>query len=180
MPSDKDLLIRFEEFKLALDLAEKEADRFWARNNVLLLVQAALIAFYDSINNIGNSYGLLVTAQGFFLSLIWIGVLIKGKNYISRWDVATRDMESKLMKDFPGKLQGLIKLNDKGRKKDVVHPIKLLNKSTTTLITYFVYSLMLFWGGLFIVVVSPLLADLWSNIILPSLRQLNEICQQIV
>ena len=177
MSSKKELL--FEEYKLAIELAEKEADRFWMRNNVLLLVQAALIAFFDSVKSVGSIYGALVAAQGFFLALIWIGVLVKGKNYISRWDNVSRNIERKMVKTYSGELLGLRQLSDKVKEKDTLHPIKFLNKSTTVLIKYVIYSLLFFWGVLFIVDVAPILINIVVTKMLPYIQQICNLCLPI-
>ena len=158
--SPEQLPLNFEEYKLALDLIEKESERFWTRNNVFLIIQGALIAFYNSVFSTGNFYGLIVAAQGFFLAVIWIGVLIKGKNYVDRWDITARDIEKRLLDTYPNTLLGLKRLNDRAKSNERQHFIQLLNKSTTLLIRYVIYSFMLFWSALFISLLISMIQNL--------------------
>ena len=138
----------FENYNKALDLLENESDRFWARNNVFLLVQGAMIAFYAKAN-LGNLFSLLVSIEGFFLALIWIGVLVKGAQYVARWDNVVREIEIKLEAES-NEFVGLKKLNDMSKSNERPLFVKFFNKRTTLLIRYFIYSLVVFWFLIFI------------------------------
>ena len=133
-----------EEYIAALDLVERESDRFWARNNVFLLVQGAMIAFYSKANT-GLTFGMLVSAEGFFLALIWIGVLRKGAHYVSRWDKVAREIERRLEERNGSDFIGLKRLNDLAKAEESPAQVRFLNRRTTILIRYFIVSLLIFW-----------------------------------
>ena len=158
---------RYENYIKALDLLENESDRFWARNNVFLLVQGAMIAFYSKAN-MGSLFSVLVSIEGLFLALIWIVVLVKGAKYVGRWDTVVREIESKLVAESD-EFFGLKGLNDISKAQEKPFFIKFLNKRTTLLIRYFIVSLVFFWFIIFVTNLSKtenirkLVSCLFSN-----------------
>ena len=158
---------RYENYIKAMELLENESDRFWARNNVFLLVQGAMIAFYSKAN-MGSLFSALISIEGLFLALIWIGVLVKGAKYVGRWDDVVREIESKLVAESDSFI-GLKKLNDISKAQEKPFILKFLNKRTTLLIRYFIVSLVFFWLIIFITnlskseSISKLLSCLISN-----------------
>jgi len=137
----------FEQYKTALELLEKESDRFWTRNNILLLVQGAFISFYASTIKSNSIYSLLLASQGIILAFIWIGILMKGAQYVERWDKCVRELEKMILATGNLEFQGLKRLNDIAKRAEVKpkFPLSLLNKRTTVLIRYLIISLSIFW-----------------------------------
>lgn len=133
----------YDNYTKAIELLENESDRFWARNNAFLLVQGAMIAFYSKAT-MGSLFSLLLSIEGLFLALIWIGVLVKGAKYVGRWDKVVREIENKLISKSD-EFVGLKKLNDKAKSLESPFVVNFLNKRTTLLIVYFIYSSVLFW-----------------------------------
>ena len=134
----------YSQYLKALELLERESDRFWMRNNVFLLVQGAMIAFYSKAPP-DALFNLLVSIEGLFLAALWIGVLTQGANYVRRWDDVVRELEARLEALFGDKFVGLKRLNDIAKSREKPGNIRLLDKRTTVLIRYFIISLLIFW-----------------------------------
>lgn len=155
-----------EQYRLAIELLENESDRFWARNNIFLLIQAAFISLYASIIKDTEFYSVLLALQGFIIAFIWLGVLRKGATYVSRWDKVVRNIEMKMLSDKRRiSFLGLKKLNDsvKNKENSPIWPISIVNKRTTLLITYFIYSLLLFWIVIILVSTARILFEVFNS-----------------
>lgn len=143
---------QFEQYKLALELLEKESDRFWSRNNVFLLIQAALISLYGAImDDKSLLFNLLISMQAWFLAFTWLCVLIKGATYVARWDKVVRDIESAIEKttsDSEVPVYALKKMNDRARVDEYMPPrmFRFSVHRTTKQIRYAIVSILIFWG----------------------------------
>lgn len=81
-----------EEYRIAIELSEKESDRYWSRSNIILLVQGALATIVSTqVDHLIRT--LLICLLGIYVSLLWLGVLYKGKLYVSRWAAAAKRVE---------------------------------------------------------------------------------------
>ncbi len=141
-----------EEYKLAIDRQEVESTRYWSRSNIMLLVQGVMITFYSGIYRQNMLLATLLSVEGLFLSVVWIAMLAKGKQYVSRWDEVIKDMEAKSKRiEFPlCKSYGDAKRSERKRK------LFLSAWSTTTLMEIAVASTALFWAVVIALsIVSP-------------------------
>lgn len=142
----------FDQYKLAMDLLEKESDRFWARNNVFLLTQAALVSFYASMANSGVFFfKLLLASQALFLAMIWMGVLLRGASYVERWDHVVRVLERQMGRSLHPEVNNFLALkalNDQAKSLELPRPrlIPFLRQRTTKQIRYGIHSLLCFWA----------------------------------
>ncbi|MEL6643317.1 MAG: hypothetical protein AAFQ79_05225 [Pseudomonadota bacterium] len=133
-----------DEYKIAIDRQEKESDRFWARSNIMLLVQGALISFYIGLQGKDSLFGIITVLEGILLAVIWLGVLAKGKSYVSRWDAVIRSIEDSSIKT--GDLQyPLADLYREAKVDETSSLVPLSRKSTTKLMQYAVLSILVFW-----------------------------------
>jgi hypothetical protein len=73
-----------EEYRLAIELGERESDRYWGRSNIMLLVQGALATVLSTQTH-DVPIAVTIGALGIFLSFLWLGILHKGKLYVARW-----------------------------------------------------------------------------------------------
>lgn len=138
-----------EEYKLAIERQEQESSRYWSRSNIMLIVQAALISFFVNIYNVKPVFGLITATEGFFLSLIWLGVINRGKKYINRWDYVIkqieeceRESESSCIKFPINTIYSNAKIQERN-----IWPFP--KSSTTHLMKYAVISTLLFWFATF-------------------------------
>ena len=133
-----------EEYKIAIDRQEKESDRFWARSNIMLLVQGALISFYIGLKGKDNIFGTFTALEGMFLAIIWLAVLVKGKSYVSRWDHVIKAIEdsnnNQAQIQYP-----LNRIYGQAKDSEHINLKWLWGKSSTKLMQYAVVSILIFW-----------------------------------
>ena len=133
-----------DEYKIAIERQEKESDRFWARSNIMLLVQGALISFYISLQGKDSLFGVITVLEGVLLAVIWLAVLAKGKTYVSRWDEVINGIEEEAIvsRELQFPLASLYRNVKEG---EASSAIPFSRKSTTKLMQYAVISILVFW-----------------------------------
>lgn len=137
-----------DEYRLALELQEKESDRYWSRSNVLLLVHGALISFYISVARNNSWYTLAVAVEGVFLGIIWLGILFKGKRYVSRWGYAAAEVERITKAKDPSlanRNHPILEYYEAAKRAEPASRLFIYRRNTTTLMRYAVYSIITFW-----------------------------------
>ena len=85
-----------EIWKAALEAWDKEADRFWTRNNVFLMLCTALIAILIAVN-LEVIIRLAVSVLAMLFSYIWLKVNRRGKYYLDRWKKVIIPIEKKFL-----------------------------------------------------------------------------------
>jgi hypothetical protein len=153
-----------EEYRLAIERQEQESDRYWTRSNVLLLVQGALISFYTNIDDKRTLFAIAVALQGLFLAVVWLGVIKKGKSYVSRWDsVIAHIEECEGSKGSESRLSyPLNELNWVAKRQEKTERLPLYRQSTTTLMKYAIASVAMFWSLMIV------LALIGSDVLAPA------------
>ena len=141
-----------EEYKLATDLLEKEADRYWNRSNIMLLIQGGLLALYGGVFGKGLLIEIAVCLQGLIFAVLWFGIVHKGGLYVNRWDRVVMDIEVKLKQKFQTEFFAIRHMNDAGKSYE--------NRSgfirwgrTTSMMKMTIVTIVVFW--LFIGLSSP-------------------------
>ena len=76
---------------------DREADRFWVRNNLLLLVNGALLSIAATAD-VPRGLRLVLCGFGVYFSLHWVLINAKGGHYVSRWRPAIEAYEASLSK----------------------------------------------------------------------------------
>jgi len=81
-----------EKWKTLMEAWDNEADRFWARNNIFLImigsILTVIVAFSD--NYLIN---VCISLFGIVFVMIWIRVNRIGKFYLDRWKVILKEFE---------------------------------------------------------------------------------------
>lgn len=83
-----------EKWKTAMEMWDKEADRFWARNNIFLLLAGALTVLLTAAS-LSSAIRSLVSVLGVLFTYIWMRVNQRGKFYLDRWKPIIEDLEEK-------------------------------------------------------------------------------------
>jgi hypothetical protein len=76
---------------------DNEADRFWMRNNILLVLNGALFGFATT-SNIAWQLRIFGCLLGIYVSLCWILLNAKGSYYVYRWRPAIEAIEVEIGK----------------------------------------------------------------------------------
>jgi hypothetical protein len=71
---------------------DREADRFWVRNNLLLLVNGALLSV-AATTDAPRGLQLILCGFGFYFSVHWLLINGKGAYYVGRWRPAIETYE---------------------------------------------------------------------------------------
>lgn len=74
-----------ELWRAVANLRESESDRFWSRNNVLLVVNGGLLVLLARVD-LDVILGMLTAFLGLVLASIWLRVNRVGKQYVDRWE----------------------------------------------------------------------------------------------
>ncbi len=112
----------------------------------MLLVQGALISFYTAASAKHSWYALLVATEGFFLAMIWYGILIKGKHYVARWGSVSAAIELADRQSTAPTIQHyLFQLNDAAHLVERESSFPLYRRSSTSLMRLAIASVMIFW-----------------------------------
>ncbi|MFC1486025.1 hypothetical protein ACFL55_03255 [Candidatus Latescibacterota bacterium] len=123
-----------EKWKALLDIWDREADRFWARSNIFLIVNGALLVAVTSFSE-SHFVGFAISLFGVLFVRIWIKVNTIGKYYLDRWKVLMIRLEDKWDDKIIGELSQ-IALDD---------PRATRFKSSTTYMLYALYLIMALW-----------------------------------
>lgn len=75
---------RLEKWKALTEVWNKEADRFWTRNHVFLIVNSALLMVLSGFTE-EALMSLIFSSFGLIFSIFWYCVIVKGKYYMERW-----------------------------------------------------------------------------------------------
>ncbi|MCP4303509.1 MAG: hypothetical protein GY788_01220 [bacterium] len=67
-----------------LQMWDSEADRFWTRNNLLLLINGALLGLFGTFEA-PRLITVLACAFGIYFSWLWMFLNKKGEYYVARW-----------------------------------------------------------------------------------------------
>jgi hypothetical protein len=141
-------MVDVEEYRLAIELSEKESDRYWNRSNVILLVQGALATVVaNQAYHLGRT--LLICALGLFVSLLWLGVLYKGKLYVTRWSntakrVELNEVERRILAgERP--LYPILRYYEEARIPEPRKRLPYYSKNTTTLMMWLARGVMGYW-----------------------------------
>lgn len=134
-------------YKLVWDLQNQESNRFWQRNTVFLLLHGGLLAILSTTNL--QFMQMIISLEGFFLAIFWLGVLKRGKDYVYRWNrVLTRiENENKNIIQIPVKH---FEENAKENDPPDFFPFSCFKGETTDIIRWVIYSLILAWSFLLI------------------------------
>ena len=74
---------------------DHEADRFWVRNNVLMIANGVLIGYFvQNHDNQTAAFNRSLVALGVVLGAIWLIVNLKGSYYVNRWRPAIEKYEA--------------------------------------------------------------------------------------
>lgn len=135
---------RFEIYKIAFNMLDRESTLFWQRAYIFLLIHGAFIAMIG-IRAVDPILFILFGIFGITFSLIWIAVLKKGQEYVYRWIRVINKLEKELkIKD---KEKYLFEMHATEGKIDSIKTKfpKFFRKRTTTLIQYVIVSICIFW-----------------------------------
>jgi hypothetical protein len=130
-----------EQYKIACDLQDRESARFWERNNVFLLIQGGMLAFFATRDQ-APWLEILLASEGIALCVLWLGVLVKGRDYVYRWSRVVVEMETS-ERGLPFQL---FTLCDAMRGDKPRWLPRVLNRATTKLMLAVILSLSLAWG----------------------------------
>ena len=140
-----------EEYRLAIELSEKESDRYWNRSNVILLVQGAL-ATVVSAQTDHLIRTLLICLLGIYVSLLWLGVLYKGTLYVSRWAHAAKRVEQeeleRRIRDGEPIIYPILRYYEEARKIEPIRKLPHYSRNTTSLMMWLARGVMLYWVAL--------------------------------
>lgn len=135
---------RFEIYKIAFNMLDRESTLFWQRAYIFLLIHGAFIAVIG-IKTVDPVLFILFGILGITFSVFWVAVLTKGQEYVYRWIRVINKLEKEL------------KINDEEKYLFEMHAAegridsertklpKFLRKRTTTLIQYVIVSICIFW-----------------------------------
>lgn len=126
---------RIEKWKTLAELWDKEADRFWARNNVFLVVNSALLIVVSAFVE-EPIVCIIVSSFGVVFSLFWYRVNLMGKYYLDRWKPILKQLENGDELDVFGKELPASKTKFKEPQK---------YKPTSTYMRYVTISFTLIW-----------------------------------
>jgi len=131
-----------DQYKLANEMHKEEANRYWIRNNVFLILNAALVAIFSKDITKQISIVCIVSSVGIIMALTWLSVLTRGKNQIERWRKVIDHYESK----FSDNLK-VYALADK-YSKEIPAPrglASLMDMSASKAMNFLVYSMSIIW-----------------------------------
>lgn len=138
-------------YRLAIELSEKESDRYWSRSNIILLVQGALATIVaNQADHLGRT--LLICLLGLFVSLLWLGVLYKGKLYVNRWSSAAKRIEREEMNRRLSlglePIYPVLRYYEEARQPESRKKLPYYTRNTTTLMMWLVRCIMAYWIAL--------------------------------
>ncbi|WHP67313.1 hypothetical protein [Phaeobacter inhibens] len=84
-----------EIYATVASLWDSECDRYWARNNIFLILQGALLAGFTS-SSTEDFLRLSMACLGVLLCFIWFGISVQGAHYVARWRPALEEIERNL------------------------------------------------------------------------------------
>ena len=84
--------IRIEKWKTLAQIWDKEADRFWTRNNIFLIVNSALLIVVSSFVQ-EPIVCIIVSVFGIIFSFFWYRINKMGKYYLDRWKILLSKLE---------------------------------------------------------------------------------------
>lgn len=89
-----------EHYKIAVNMHKEEANRYWTRNNVFLILNGALLAIFSK--DIGEKAFIIIVVSfiGITISLAWFGILNKGKSQIERWRKVIDSIENNFQNEL--------------------------------------------------------------------------------
>ncbi len=117
-----------------INIWDKEADRFWMRNNVFLTINGAILLFITSFSK-DNLIAIIVSIFGMVLCGIWLDVNIIGKYYLDRWKTPLKQIEKQWH------IKPLHIIEEKSR----TDPIPNEYKSSSKYMTWLIKLFMFFW-----------------------------------
>ncbi|MEW5859995.1 MAG: hypothetical protein AB1861_21845 [Cyanobacteriota bacterium] len=86
-------------YQTLVGIWDKEADRFWLRNNLFLLINGGLLAAFTTIPGASGAK-FVISLFGIYFSALWALVNKKGAYYVHRWRPAIENFESILRHDM--------------------------------------------------------------------------------
>lgn len=86
-------------YAAVLDIWDGECDRFWARNNIFLIVNSVLFATITYFAKF-SIVSLFITLVGVYVSGIWILINKKGAYYVHRWRPVIEKLEGVMQSEF--------------------------------------------------------------------------------
>jgi hypothetical protein len=116
----------------------------------MLVVQGVLVAAFGVLYAESVHIAVCVSCTGFLRCFIWMGVLYKGKCYVSRWDRVARRAEKDLEEwsksgAISDQLSPLFKYYDKAKRSEPIPSFFVYKYNTTTLMKWAVVVIMAFW-----------------------------------
>jgi len=84
-----------EMYGIVAGLWDSECDRYWARNNIFLILQGALLAGFTAAST-DEFLRLAMALLGVLLCFIWFGISVQGAYYVARWRPALEAIEAKM------------------------------------------------------------------------------------
>ncbi len=130
------------------NLWDKEADRFWTRNNILLLVNGGLIALLSTIKLL--EVILLISVFGILLSILWMWINTISKYYLNRWKPILKSFEKEWT------VKPITFIDDEND----LNAIPLTYESTSTYMRWTICTLGAFWAIVFVVCLVVYVLDL--------------------
>ncbi len=118
---------------------DKEADRFWTRNNVFLTINGAMLVFVTSFST-DLKINLLVTIFGMIFCIIWMRVNQIGKYYLDRWKEPLKKIE------LDWHIKPITRINELATE----HPLPLKLKSSSKYMIILIKYFVSFWALLFL------------------------------
>lgn len=159
---------RLEKWKTIVEIWDKEADRYWMRNNIFLIVNSALlIVISSSVQNF--LLCMIVSIFGIIFSFYWYRINLMGKYYLDRWKFILDKLEiNDDINIFGVELQKI--------QKSFKEPMKY--KATSTYMRYVNFLFAIMWFILFIFyiisIINPFLfTDITPELIIPNQTALN-------
>jgi hypothetical protein len=141
-----------EEYRLATELLEKESDRYWNRNNIMLLIQGALLALFGGVFGKGAIIEVAVSTMGLIFSILWYGIVYKGSLYVGRWDRVVMDIETRLKERLGAQFFAVRHMNDAGKVYERRGGLSIWGR-TTTMMKFAIVTILVFW--LFLLCSAP-------------------------
>jgi hypothetical protein len=137
---------KFELYKIAFKMLDKESALFWQRTYIFLLIHGAFISVIGVKFEGINPFLLIIFGSlGIIFSVFWIAVLEKGEEYVYRWIGVINELEKELksnsIQDYIFEIHA-----KKGKELKTKSKLpKFLQKRTTLLIRYVIVAICIFW-----------------------------------
>jgi len=99
-------------YQTIMDSWNRESDRFWSRNNLFLLINAALLTAISTFAQ-PSLISLAIAVLGIYFTGVWILVSKKGAYYVRRWRPVLERIEKQLQSDYSLSVSPMVEIKEK-------------------------------------------------------------------